>query len=94
MAFDAGTDFDNVAFIFAQNEREFVIKAGNGDWEFLFQEEDDGRIHGKCYRKGSLWRFLWDQAREVIVPIEKVVQQFLQSETSKLLMLLSPLKSN
>ena len=92
LAFDAGTDFDNVVFIFAQNEREFVIKAGNGDWEFLFQEEDDGRIHGKCCRQGSHWRYAWDQAREVIVPIRRVVQQFLEGQASNFLMLLSPLQ--
>lgn len=80
VAFDVGTDFGNVAFIFAQREREFVIKAGTGDWEFLFKEEDDGRIHGKCVRKGSLWRYIWDEAREVIVSTGKVVYQTIQGE--------------
>ena len=93
MAFDAGTDFDNVAFIFAQNEREFVIKAGNGDWEFLFTQEDDGRIHGKCCRKGSHWRYVWDQAREVIVPILNTARQVIQNDwTPKLLQLIGPFK--
>lgn len=56
----AGTDFTNAAFIFAQPGREFVIKAGNGDWEFYFSQEADGKVRGHCVRKGSLWRYLWD----------------------------------
>ena len=63
---DAGTDFTNAAFIFAQPRREFVIKAGKGDWEFYFSEEADGKICGKCVRTGSIWRYLWNGAGKFI----------------------------
>ena len=32
--------------------REFVIRAGDGDWEFFFSEDDRGEVSGQCVRKG------------------------------------------
>ena len=72
---EAGTDFENAAFIFAQVGKEFVIKSGNGDWEFYFSEEDDGKIRGKCFRKGSLLRYLWDPIKETIIGLGKTLLQ-------------------
>ena len=47
-----GADLTNAAFIFAQPGREFVIKSGNGDWEFYFSEDDSDEILGRCVRTG------------------------------------------
>lgn len=51
-ATDLGADLSNAAFIFSQPGREFVIQAGNGDWEFFFSEDLNNTIHGHCVRKG------------------------------------------
>ena len=61
-----GIDCANVTYIIAQPERALLIKAGNGDWEVLFEKGDDGRIRGDCVRKGSLWRLIWDKAKDFI----------------------------
>ena len=55
----------NAAFIFAQPGREFVIKAGGGDWEYHFSEDESGRIWGRCVRL-PLRYYLWDRAMEVV----------------------------
>ena len=50
----------NGSFIYAQPGNEFVITAGNGDWEFYFsQSEDADKISCYCLRK-PMWRYLWD----------------------------------
>ena len=51
-AVKAGADLTNAAFIFSQPGREFVVKAGRGDWEFFFSEDERDEIHGRCVRKG------------------------------------------
>lgn len=51
-ATDLGADLSNAAFIFSQPGREFVIQAGNGDWEFFFSEDLNNTVHGHCVRKG------------------------------------------
>ena len=43
-ACDEGADMTNAAFILAQPGREFLIKAGHGDWEFYFSEDRFGSI--------------------------------------------------
>ncbi|KAK2569409.1 hypothetical protein P5673_006335 [Acropora cervicornis] len=55
-----GANMRNGSFIFAQPGSEFVITAGNGDWEFYFsQSEDADKISCYCLRK-PMWRCLWD----------------------------------
>ena len=51
-ATNMGADLSNAAFIFSQPGREFVIQAGNGDWEFFFSEDLKNTVHGHCVRKG------------------------------------------
>ena len=51
-AVNMGADLTNAAFIFSQSGREFVIQAGNGDWEFFFSEDANNVVHGRCVRKG------------------------------------------
>ena len=64
-AIEAGADLTNAAFIFAQPGREFVIKAGDGDWEFYFSEDANDEIQGCCVRKPYLSTF-WDGCKESI----------------------------
>ena len=61
----AGADLNNASFIFAQPGREFVLKAGHGDWEFYFSQSNDGNIYGRCVRKPML-RYIWDEAKKVV----------------------------
>ena len=35
---------------------QFIIQAGNGDWEFFFSEDGKDVVHGRCVRKSQ--RFL------------------------------------
>lgn len=49
---DMGADLTNAAFIISQPGREFIIQAGNGDWEFYFSEDARDVVHGHCVRKG------------------------------------------
>lgn len=80
---EAGTDFTNAAFIFAQVGREFVIKAGDGDWEFYFAMKDDGKIRGECVRKGELWRYIWDPVREFVTGLGKTVRNAIEGRVRK-----------
>ena len=57
LALDAGADLRNPSSTFAQPGREFVIKSGNGDWDFYFSQEKDGSIYGRCVRKPALCYF-------------------------------------
>ncbi len=60
-----GGDMRNAAFILSQPGQEFLIQAGNGDWEFFFAEEEDGRIYGRNVRKPFL-RYMWDGFTSVV----------------------------
>lgn len=62
---DVGGDLSNASFIFSQPGREFVLIAGNGDWEFYFSQGSDSGIHGRCVRKPTL-RYIWDKASSTI----------------------------
>ncbi|XP_078379076.1 uncharacterized protein LOC144662190 [Oculina patagonica] len=64
-ALEAGADLRNASFIFAQPGREFAIKAGKGDWEFYFSQDNDGNICGRCVRKPAL-RYIWDEVKKVV----------------------------
>ena len=55
----------NVAFILCQPRQEFLIQAGNGDWEFYFAEDVNGQIYGRCVRKPFL-RYVWDGFMSVV----------------------------
>lgn len=52
-AIKTGADLTNAAFIFSQPGKEFIVKAGGGDWEFFFSEDDSDEIRGRCVRKGK-----------------------------------------
>ena len=62
---DIAGDLSNASFIFTQPGQEFVIMAGNGDWEFYFSQGYDNEIHGRCVRKPTL-RYIWDKASSTI----------------------------
>ncbi|XP_022777520.1 uncharacterized protein LOC111318938 [Stylophora pistillata] len=57
-AMEDGADLTNALFRFVQWGSEFVIKAGNGDWEYYFSEEYPDQITDKCVRRPWL-KFLW-----------------------------------
>lgn len=65
MALDDGADLTNAVFLFAQAGKEFVVKAGRGDWEYYFSEENSNQITGKCVRKPWL-RFFWDKVSSAV----------------------------
>ena len=44
-------DLTNAAFIISQPGKEFIIQAGNGDWELFFSEEAED-VHGRCVPEG------------------------------------------
>ncbi len=58
----------NAAFILTLPAGDFMIQAGNGDWEFVFTQEQDGNIYGRCVRQPVL-RYMWDAFRSVVVRI-------------------------
>lgn len=59
-AAEFGANMRNGSFIYAQPGNEFVITAGNGDWEFYFsQSKHPDQISCYCLRK-PMWRYLWD----------------------------------
>ena len=47
-ALEMAGDLRNASFLFAHPGNEFVIKAGDGEWEFYFSQRTDGTIHGRC----------------------------------------------
>ena len=58
-------DLTNAAFIISQPGKEFIIQAGNGDWEFFFSEDANDVVHGRCVRKGpkrfsrGIWKLFY-----------------------------------
>lgn len=68
VALDDGADMSNAAFIFAQPGRQFVIEAGQRDWEYYFSEDQSRNISGRCVRK-PLARYLWDNFKSVVCRI-------------------------
>lgn len=71
-ALDTGADLSNASFILAQPGRDFVVKAGNGDWEFYFTEKEDGKVHGKCVRTGSIWRWIWNPMKGAVCDVASI----------------------
>ena len=51
MANEDGADFENAAFIFNPQVRQFVVIAGKGDSEYYFSEDGSNNITCKCVRK-------------------------------------------
>ncbi|KAL9965267.1 hypothetical protein ACROYT_G029042 [Oculina patagonica] len=64
-ALQAGANMRNTSFIYAQPGREFVISAGNGDWEFYFSQTGD-EINCQCVRK-PMYRYVWDGIKWLVV---------------------------
>ena len=62
---DIGGDLSNASFIFTQPGGEFVIIAGNGDWEFYFSQGYDNEIYGRCVRKPTL-RYIFDKVSSTV----------------------------
>ena len=67
-----GVDLTNACFILHQPVGSFVIKSGNGDWEFKFSQDDRGNISGTCERQ-PLRRYLWDGFNSVVKCVGKVI---------------------
>ena len=53
-----GANMSNAAFILSIPGRDFVIKAGKGDWEYIFEEGADREIYGRCVRQ-TLSRYIY-----------------------------------
>ena len=60
-----GADLTNAAFILSQPGRSFVIRAGDGNWEYVFEKEYDGEIYGRCVRKPFL-RYIYNKATNIV----------------------------
>ena len=60
-----GADMKNAAFILSIPGRDFIIKAGDGDWEYVFEEGQDGEIYGRCVRE-TLTRYIYNRATNTI----------------------------
>ena len=45
-------DLTNAAFSISHPGKEFIIQAGNGDWEFFFSDDAKDVVHGRCVREG------------------------------------------
>lgn len=71
-ALDDGADMRNAAFILSQPGREFLIQAGDGDWEFYFAEDQYGQIYGRNVRKPFL-RYMWDNAKSIVSRIGSAI---------------------
>ena len=79
IAIEDRADLTNASFIISQPGREFVLKAGKGDWEYHFSMEGC-RIVGRCIRK-PLPQYLWDGLKGVV---SRVVPALVGSVTKAL----------
>ena len=59
-------DLTNAAFIISHLGKEFIIQAGNGDWEFFFSEDAKDVVHGRCVRFPNSF-----QAVKTAIPISE-----------------------
>ena len=78
---DDGADMKNSAFILSIPGRDFVIKAGDGDWEYVFEEED-GEIYGRCVRQTFL-RYVYNKATNTIGRVLSFAAKHLSISGSK-----------
>ena len=77
-----GADLRNTAFIFAQPGREFIIISGNGDWEFYFEQSNDGNVYGRCKRMPLRW-YIWDKVTCAVTWVfEKLSSPFIAALTT------------
>ena len=58
-------DMRDAAFILSILGRDFVIKAGDGDWEYVFEEDVYGVIYGRCVRQ-TFPRYIYNKATNTI----------------------------
>ena len=72
IARDDGANMRNVAFTLRQRGREIVIISGNGDWEYDFCKDVDGKIYGRCVRKPFL-RYVWDAGNSSFVRLPSLL---------------------
>ena len=77
-----GADMKNAAFILSIPGRDFVIKAGKGDWEYVFEEEADGVIYGRCVRQHWL-RYMYNKATNAFDRLFSFVSKHLPISGSK-----------
>ena len=62
---DDGADMKNAAFILSIPGRDFVIKAGDGDWEYIFEEDEYGVIYGRCVRE-PFRRYIYNKVTNAV----------------------------
>ena len=75
MAMDDGADMKNVAFIFAQPGKQYLIKAGKGDWEFYFaQDANTGNVYGRCVHI-TMAHYIWDMITSVFRRVGAAISQ-------------------
>lgn len=79
-----GADMRNAAFIFQQPFSERLIQSGKGDWEYLFLEDPQCNIHGRCVRK-PLMRYIYDKVKGIIKAVGKTIFKSIETNTMKAL---------
>ncbi|KAL9964563.1 hypothetical protein ACROYT_G028219 [Oculina patagonica] len=67
-----GADLSNASFILNVPRSAFVVKAGDGDWEFYFTEDNYGNITGKCTRQ-PFRHYLWNGVKKAFTCVGKLV---------------------
>lgn len=71
-----GAVMTNTAFILSIPGRDFAIKAGNGDWEYIFEKGEDGEIYGRNVRE-TFFRYVYRTATNMIQRFSSFVANFL-----------------
>ena len=71
-----GADMKNAAFILSIPGRDFVIKAGKGDWEYVFEKGADGEIYGRCVRQ-TFTRYIYNKTTNTVGRFVSFVGRFL-----------------
>ena len=71
-----GANMKNTAFILSIPGRDFVIKAGKGDWEYNFEEDEYGEIYGRCVRQ-TFPCYIYNKVTNTIVRFVSFAGRFL-----------------
>lgn len=79
-----GADMENAAFIFQQPGSERLIQSGKGDWEYLFLEDPQCNIYGRCVRQ-PLMRYILDKVKGIIKAVGKTIFKSIETDTMKAL---------
>lgn len=66
----------NVVFILYILFRFFVIIVGDGDWEYIFKEDEDGDIYGWCVCL-FLICYLYDKVKNIVLCFVRWVLGFI-----------------